>query len=377
MDHAESNLPGASRRAVDQAARIFASDMRAMRERREIPLSRIHEETRISADVLKEFESTGLVGNQLFNRVYLRSLVIAYARIVGTDEQRALEALEAALAGTYEGGLNDETGESRTEPLSLSKGDELEVPDDGIDAGSDQSALVVEERTFDQPAPIDDMEGPEDDSTDSSQRVANRFEFLSSAFPSKGAPRRNPNRVHREISTAVHDFKPPEDLKGMLVRPNRFRAIALTSLVVVVSVSDIVAAIKLSDRGSEEVSAINTDAVESSSTTPVQPLPPEPIQLPPPFVVGDSIAVTIVATTGPLDPVRIQLDRDLRRPYWVDEGDSMTFRMRQRIVFEDLLDRATIKLEGVPYPAQNYRDRERLELTRDSVHAFVESLQSR
>jgi hypothetical protein len=377
MDHAESNLPGASRRAVDQAASIFASDMRTMRERQDIPLSRIHEETRISIGVLKEFESSALAGNQLFNRVYLRSLVISYARIVGTDEQRALEALEAALAGTYEGGLNDETGESSMEPHDRSKGAELERPEDGVDEGLDQSVMVVEERTFDQPAPIDDKEGPEDNSTDSSQRVATRFEFLSSTFPSKGVPRRNPNRVHREISTAVHDFKPPEDLKGLLVRPNRFRAIALTSLVVVVSVSAIVAAIKLSDRRTEEVSPIATDAVGSSSATPVLPLPPAPIPLPPPFVVGDSIAVTIVATAGPLDPVRIQLDRDLRRPYWIDEGDSVTFSMRQRIVFEDLLDRATIKLEGVPYPAQKYRDRERLELTRDSVHAFVESLQSR
>ncbi|NNE45208.1 MAG: hypothetical protein HKN37_00955 [Rhodothermales bacterium] len=348
-----------------------------MRERRGIPLSRIHEETRISADVLKEFESTALVGNQLFNRVYLRSLVISYARIVGTEERRALEALEAALAGKYEGGLNDETGDSSREPLNLSEGDQLEAPDDGNDEGSDPTAMVAEERTFDQPPPIGDMEGPEDDSAHSSQRVANRFEFLSSAFPSKGEPRRNPNRVHREISTAVHDFKPPEDLKGMLVRPNRFRAIALTSLVVIVSVSAIVAAIRLSERPSDKVSPMATDAVESSATTPVLPLPPSPISLPPPFVVGDSIAVTIVATAGPLDPVRIQLDRDLRRPYWVDEGDSMTFSMRQRIVFEDLLDRATIKLEGVPYPAQKYRDRERLELTRDSVHAFVESLQSR
>ena len=70
-------------------------------------------------------------------------------------------------------------------------------------------------------------------------------------------------------------------------------------------------------------------------------------------MLKDSLDVFVVASAGKLDPFRIRVDEDLRRPYWLDAGDSMRFRMGERIILEDNLEAMQILLEGHVFPIRD------------------------
>ena len=72
----------------------FSSDLRRIREKRDLTLEALHDETKIPLDVLQDFEKTGLFDNPMFNRVYLRMLVRTYALFVAIPSKEALEALD-------------------------------------------------------------------------------------------------------------------------------------------------------------------------------------------------------------------------------------------------------------------------------------------
>lgn len=101
-------------------------------------------------------------------------------------------------------------------------------------------------------------------------------------------------------------------------------------------------------------------------------IPQEPAA--PAVRLGDSLYVRIIAANGKLDPVRVTVDDDLRRPYWVERGDSLLFRPTQRIVIEDRLDRLVLKLEGRPYPTDRRDDQDRVVITRDTALTYLQSL---
>ena len=408
---------------LERSGRRFAADMKALREGRGVSLDAIRRETRVAEGVLDEFEVTGLATNQIFNRVYLRSLVISYAKVVGLDQSTCLSALEAALAGTYDGQLTaavDDTGAraaavepaSDDTPLTGSIADSEERGSQAQrDAGIEQSLAEDRPATIDLPAEtaeksdegdLPDQVAAGSDSTlqdprpttvrdadgsagegraERADRLASRFVFISTdeQVRASESPTRSTPRVKTEISTAVHDFRPPEDQKGVIVAPNRFRAVALGSLAIIVSVTALVMAIRLSGRSEPVDSSGGAEAAETSVMpgTEIGILPPDPIPPVPAVTIGDSITVTLVAAGGPLDPVRVQVDSDLRRPFWVDEGDSLSFRISRRIAIQDLLSRLSIHVEGIPYPTDSYADPDRVIITRDSVESFVRSMASR
>ena len=57
-----------------------------------------------------------------------------------------------------------------------------------------------------------------------------------------------------------------------------------------------------------------------------------------------------MAETGKLDPFRVKPDRDMRRPYWLNEGDSMVFYLKDRLVIEDNLQAMKILIGENVYP---------------------------
>ncbi|MBT8401666.1 MAG: hypothetical protein KJO98_14405, partial [Rhodothermia bacterium] len=189
---------------------------------------------------------------------------------------------------------------------------------------------------------------------------------------SAGAKRRT------EISTAVRDFREPEPQKGLIIPPNRVKTIALIVLVVAITVSAAILAFRLSTNSTPAESSSSEIGIPSGDPTALvqaQPAAVEPV-VPLP-VIGDTIVVTLIADGRPLDPVRVRVDSDLRRPYWINTGDSLSFAMTSQIVIDSLLHATVVKLEGVEYPRDAYRARSSVVITRDSVVRFVESLAAR
>jgi cytoskeletal protein RodZ len=107
-----------------------------------------------------------------------------------------------------------------------------------------------------------------------------------------------------------------------------------------------------------------TDSAATAST-------PEP----PPATVtlGESIALTVLAT-GNVSEIRIERDEDLRRPYWISEGDAEVFPFQQRVTIQNELDDVRLFVAGYPYPVSPEDTVGGIEITRSQAEAFVDTL---
>lgn len=101
----ENNPKEMAANQLEEARCRYASDLRTLREQREVSLETVYVETRIPRAVLMDYETSGLYNHESFHEVHLRSLTKAYALAVGLDVDRILSALERAMDGSYNGGL--------------------------------------------------------------------------------------------------------------------------------------------------------------------------------------------------------------------------------------------------------------------------------
>ena len=74
-------------------------------------------------------------------------------------------------------------------------------------------------------------------------------------------------------------------------------------------------------------------------------------------------------------PIRVTVDNDLRRPYWISRGGSMTFRMADSIILEQQLDSVTVQVEGMTYPVSPPTGEDMVVLTRDALRSWFSSIQ--
>jgi len=101
--------------------------------------------------------------------------------------------------------------------------------------------------------------------------------------------------------------------------------------------------------------------------------PSTPSDPPASLELGRAIHVAIRANE-PVQGIRIQRDSDLRRPYWIDEGEVSVFPFSEQIAIEQELTNVDLFVEGYAYPTDGVDIRGRVIITRDSVQAFSETL---
>lgn len=331
---------------LDAGARL-AEDLRRIRELRNLTLSDMNAETKIPRSLLESFEEQALFDHPQFNRVYLRSFVRTYATTVGIEPERAADALEQAFEGHYGHDLAkqylDDQPARRVEP-------DVQPTEERPDA--DAAPLPGDTTKAVDEAP--DSGGPADQDWDQTSP---------------------PSRVQK--SPPPSDDEPPEP---SLVPPRRTSQARRTQIGFVPILGGIAAlgflvlVIWMITRSGDTATGIEVaepivaeDVSESSAEESV----PIPRSIP---TLEDSIVFYIVAVDGSVAPMRVTVDNDLRRPYWIDQGDSIRFAAANRIVFEERLDVIRLNLLGENYPTGTRDDRGRIVVTRDSAEAFLESL---
>lgn len=292
---------------VRKAGRRLATDLRNLREVRKVTSESIIEATRLTPDVFKDFDESALVDHPAFNRVYLRSVMASYARVLEIDEGLAYRALEEALDGTYAGGLR------RVYIQGLSVDEWSEPSSEGDKEPVDETERVVS--SSGEPTESDDE--------------------LVKAQPSR-------------LSTWF----------------NWRRALPFGILFITISVIVVVIVILINRSSNGEQDALTVPTL-------IEPVPPpEPEWI----ILGDSIRFDIIATTEHLDPIRVKVDSDLRRPYWIEQLDTLSFFVRSTIIFERELDVADILMDGYLLPDTMINSSGRLEITRDRAQAWLDSL---
>ena len=158
----------------------------------------------------------------------------------------------------------------------------------------------------------------------------------------------------RKRQRAAQEKKPG---KKKVVRAVRFLLVVCGLAYIFIIVSGIVA--QQDARHSTDI----TDATVPVPAIPIQSLP-------------DTLSITIMADKGSVAPIRVTVDDDLRRPYWIDRGDSMTFRMTDRIILEQQLDNVTVHVEGITYPVSRPAGEDMVTLTRDVLRSWFSSISS-
>lgn len=103
------------------------------------------------------------------------------------------------------------------------------------------------------------------------------------------------------------------------------------------------------------------------TTDPAEERPPASLTL------GDTLAVTVFAESN-LSEIRVQRDGDLRRPYWIEEGEAAVFPFTEQIIFQNDLDDARFFLEHYPYPSPERDELGRIVIDRSIAAAFADTL---
>ncbi len=361
-------------RAASDAALRFVHDLRSLREEREIPLTALHDATRVPTDVLDAFETTALHGNRLFNRVYLRSLVRGYAAVIGLEPDRALVALEEALAGQYDGALLREPEPSGIEegsgapdalpPLEAGAAPQIAPADDGertrfAGATTDETAEETTDRPREAllapPAAPEPEEPPRGErSVDESYAATSPPRAMPPAGRTPGAERDAgaPRPIAWDaISGSTRNPRVPPP------RETPWGAILGSAAVLALLVA---AAFWWFNR-SPAPPAAEPEPVAATEPAPRQAAPVVPVNLP------DTLVLRVTATNGPVSDIKIQRDDDLRRPYWLEQGVSRDFPFVNRAVIERELADATFMVNGRPYPTTRQDSLGRLVITRDTV----------
>ncbi len=365
----------------------FLGDLSAIREKRNVSLDALRDATKVYPNIITQFEKDGLVDHPLFNALYVRAFIRSYATALGIPVDDVLKAYDQAQRGGYDRRLAIEY---------------LDLPEDEVEAL--RASLVAD---------------PKEDAV----FTADKFEFEKSAgekpvtsggAKSKSSPRRatskkassKPDLQSQKLeeaaaSGAAITFIPKSDDRQTSSLENLSSGITarLQSLFekgkqspifqwgllaggIMLGLFVILQLLSFqSDSDEDEIPAGTNPVIEDSAPAATQPdsipaMPAESIVVPQPavpIVLGDSIPFYIIADKGKLDPFRVKRDQDLRRPYWLDEGDSMLFYFDASAVIEDNLQFMKILIEGYTYPIYETDSLAKVIIDRDSIQAFLAS----
>lgn len=301
------------------AGRRLAADMRELRNEKGVSLKDVVDALRLAEDVVKELEETALFDNPMFNRVYLRSLYASYADVLGVRREGMLKALEEALAGTYVDSLHKWIHVSTVEDVET----EPDSPSEDVSADTDK----------------DDHEAPVVASTSTPEVPVTT---LGLTHPPGMAPR------------------------GVLLHNTKGLTTAVLSAVFLIGLVIFAIMWVLSD-SSEDMDADPADSAQSILEAPAE-IKPDPIVLP------DTMTLFVTARDEQLDPVRVAVDDDIRRPYWVELDSTISFRFVDMIVIDREAGNAAYSLDGYVVPDNWLSSDGVFAVERESAQAWFDSL---
>ena len=320
--------------AVTASGERFARDMRRIREEHDVSMEDIHDQTMISVHIIESFEQDGLFEHPTFNQVYLRSFIRSYANAAGVDPEDALEHLGRALDGEYTNELavqylGDEPAEAAP-PTT----DSDDSPSNAAVSPSQPKGKEEDSRTR---LPVEEAGDTPSDTEDPSGREPSEEELIQD-----------------------------ENRRGILIGIGAILVIIIAWVLVDV----------FQGGNAADTSDSLEPAADSADPSQLMPISFDSLaRLTAPRVnIGDTMYFTIIAQQR-LNPIRIQRDDDLRRPYYFNRGQAGVFPARQEItISQDLGDIRLLvnghefpNLQAVPPP---------LVLNRDSVQTFLDSTTS-
>lgn len=380
----------------------FVRDLRRIREEREVTRAEILEVTQIVESQLAAFEEGTLFDQPSMNRVYLRAFVRAYAEALGLDPDTVADQLEEALEGSYDNQLavryldvppsvveeepsppetdvsEAESGSGASEPASTGEGE----PEEGEQTRRAEESMIEEESVREE-GPLSDASDSEEeehptpswlegDSEERSEEGTVDPSSTQSAPASKGrseSTQRQPTPPSRRSNWIPAGIWSGNRRKVLIVG---ISIVVLLGVLGILAVSYFGGASPSQDSSVQADPSAKTEAAASarpSDTTNSTSEPESPASL----TLGDTLHVTVLATSA-VRELRVQQDEDLRRPYWIEEGNATVFPFTQRITLENQLDSLRLFLDRYSYPTSRTDSLGRIVIDRQTAKRFVDTL---
>lgn len=386
-----------STESASSALQRFARDLRRIREQREISLSALNEATQVPKSHIQEFEEGSLYEQSRMNAVYLKAFVRAYAEILGIPPDAVVQELEAALDEEYDNQLavqflEGSPSESREQQSLEAESPRSSQRDQASGATGDShenTAAAALEDAPEEDASSGSATEDQEEASDRKEEGRGQNTDGDSLSSSTSSPRT------RDYSPTSRSSSLQSSSSGSGVRRiwNQYAGVLTSAflilLVLAVGIgvvsyyfggeggvsSEPATSADLSPRSAPPDTTVSADTVEtdtgdvqtkSASSSPAQ----RPLAN---VTLGDTLYAAVEATSV-VAGMRVQQDDDLRRPYWIEEGDVRVFPFTRRITFENQLDSLRLFLENYPYPTTRTNEEGRIIISRDSAETFVDTL---
>lgn len=357
----------------------FLGDLSAIREKRNVSLEALRSATKVYPNVITQFEQDGLKDHPLFNSLYVRAFIRSYASAVGIPAEDVLQAYDRALEGDYKRQL-------ALEYLDLPLEEAQALRSTQKKSSHAEPVFTVDKFEFEQAKKKATPSPKKTASSTSRQRAVSIEDAAASGAAVTFIPKSDGVEHVSSLESFVEGVK--SGFQSFFESGKQNPVIQWGLLVGGIGLGLFVILQLLSFQSNPEDGDVQPEPVMDTSPSQgnaaagstvlpdtVSILPAEPIEVKAPsvpIVLGDSIPIYVVASGGKLDPFRFQKDADLRRPYWLDEGDSMLFYVKNRAAIEDHLDMMQIVISGSPYPIYSTDSTARIIITRDSIKTYLE-----
>ena len=324
----------------------FEKDLHDIRQARGVSLTEVQQETRIPADVLERFENGRLMGDQSFNEVYLKALVRAYAEAVSVAPAEAVGAYEATKSGAYRGELRHHLGEEAVPFSAPAEADPQDV------ASAPPPVQKPRQRATDAAAPP----------------AVTALRQAKEPSPAE-APRKPDQKVRVQSREAVTSSTSSIDSSwGLIIGGTLIGVLVIAGVLWLLLRDDTPQPV---ERPGTVVTAPEEVAEEAAPDDEVAPAPatdaPQ-LEIP--------IRVTVIAQDGALTGFRVTEEPDVRRPYWLEQGEEQTFESQTEVILwgaeTGIPSAARVRLQGFTWNPETGSvlriDRERGQALLDSLH---------
>ena len=360
-----------------EAGKRLACDLRAIRRSQSIDVKEVLDATRLAEDVIEQLEETALMGNPMFNRVYLRSMFSSYASVLGIQQSEMMAALDEALSGQYIGSLAKVyLGESQGEVAEILE-DEEDGSSEELLEGSEQKEIAdAESENAASDSPDTDLPSSDAKPDESKGLIAKEpgsdksvksVRKESKGDTEEGSGKSAPKKVVASSESIYGDStsmgKAPTRTV-MLPNMSGFLILVVAGIALISLIWFAVSWLMTPQTDLDDL-IVTTDSSQVANRV-----------LPERIVLGDTIRVDLIAYFEALDPIRVKADRDLRRPYWIEHTERRVFEMLETIEFEREVDRARILIDGYVIPVSWYASSVMAEITRERTQAWLDSLTS-
>lgn len=361
-----------------EAGRRLARDLRTIRRKRGVDLKEVMDATRLADDVIEQLEESALIGHPAFNHVYLRSLFGVHASVLKVDRADMMQALEEVFSGHYVGSLAQKYLGAQDVSAEDDQGQEKEGAD-SRDSLENQSDLVTEveshavENSEEHPAESPDPGNSSKEESGSTVAPSESLEEPLSEDVDKGEDSSLDVPDHKGFQHIRSEPSTPSGGEGIWSGLADRKTVLLPNMsgaaVLIIAGVAMIALIWFAVSW-----VINLGDEESVAFVQRDSLSVESVPMPDPIVLPDTFAVDIVAYTEALDPVRVTVDRDLRKSYWVEHLEQRRFLVTDRIKVEREVEHTRILVDGYQLPQEWLEIQEPLDISRVRVQRWLDSL---